>query len=79
MCLFFIYSVRIIFFTQITKFVHLFVILFLLVNFHESSDSDVQESVNCLPYFVHLPNLIEIEFGSSFNKYRWKHVQFILQ
>ncbi|CAF4509431.1 unnamed protein product [Rotaria sp. Silwood2] len=49
-----------------------------IVNFHQISDDDVQEDVIYLSNFVHLPTIHQIEFGSSFNKYRWKHAQFVL-
>ncbi|CAF1368986.1 unnamed protein product [Rotaria magnacalcarata] len=50
-----------------------------IVNFHQISDDDAQETVAYLSNLVHLPMITRIEFGSSFNTYRWKHVQFILQ
>ncbi|CAF4383235.1 unnamed protein product [Rotaria sp. Silwood2] len=50
-----------------------------IVNFHQISDDDVQEDVIYLSNFVHLPTIHQIEFGSSFNKYRWKHAQFVLE
>ncbi|CAF2827492.1 unnamed protein product [Rotaria sp. Silwood2] len=50
-----------------------------MVNFHQISDDDVQEDVIYLSNFVHLSTINQIEFGSSFNKYHWKHAQFILQ
>ncbi|CAF1264568.1 unnamed protein product [Adineta steineri] len=50
-----------------------------IVNFHETSDDDAEEIVNYLSNWIYLSNLIKIEFGSSFNIYRWKYVQFILQ
>ncbi|CAM4834642.1 unnamed protein product, partial [Rotaria magnacalcarata] len=50
-----------------------------IVNFHQISDDDAQETVAYLSNLVHLPMITRIEFGPSFNTYRWKHVQFILQ
>ncbi|CAF4341357.1 unnamed protein product [Rotaria socialis] len=43
------------------------------------TDDDAQENINILSQFVHLPSVIQIEFGSTFNMYRWKDIQFILK
>jgi hypothetical protein len=61
-------------------FVRIIFNFILLVNFRATNDNDdARESVNCLSQFVHLPNITAIEFGSTLNMYRWKHIQFILQ
>ncbi|CAF4393028.1 unnamed protein product, partial [Adineta steineri] len=49
-----------------------------IVNFHETRDDDAEEIVNYLSNWLYLAKLIKIEYGSSFNIYRWKYVQFIL-
>jgi hypothetical protein len=66
-------------FIQITEFIRIIFNIILLVNFHQISDDDAQETVTCLSNLVYLPNITDIEFGSSFNTYRWKHVQYILK
>ncbi|CAF0975909.1 unnamed protein product, partial [Rotaria sordida] len=66
-------------FIQITEFVRIIFNIILLLNFHQISDDDAQEDIIYLSNFVHLPTIVQIEFGSSFNTYRWKHAQLILQ
>ncbi|CAF4262287.1 unnamed protein product, partial [Rotaria sordida] len=44
--------------------------IILLLNFHQISDDDAQEDIIYLSNFVHLPTIVQIEFGSSFNTYR---------
>ncbi|CAF4299213.1 unnamed protein product, partial [Rotaria sordida] len=44
--------------------------LLAIVNFHQISDDDAQEDIIYLSNFVHLPTIVQIEFGSSFNTYR---------
>ncbi|CAF1573938.1 unnamed protein product, partial [Adineta steineri] len=50
-----------------------------IVNFHETSDDDAEEIVTYLSNWIYLSKLVEMKFGSSFDIYRWKYVQFILQ
>ncbi len=68
------------FFLPMAAFVRIIFNFILLVNFRATNDDDdARESVTCLSQFVHLPNITAIEFGSTLNMYRWKHIQFILQ
>jgi hypothetical protein len=53
--------------------------LILLVNFIETNDNDAEQTIADLSYFIHLPNVTHIEFGSIFNKFQWKDIQLILQ
>jgi hypothetical protein len=43
------------------------------------TNADANQYVTYLSQFVYLPNVIQIEFGLSFNKSHWKKIQFILQ
>ncbi|CAF5036097.1 unnamed protein product [Rotaria sp. Silwood1] len=51
------------------------------VIFRQTTDDDdnAQQNVTYLSYFVHLPNITELEFGSEFCIYQCKSIQFILQ
>ncbi|CAF5104099.1 unnamed protein product, partial [Rotaria sp. Silwood1] len=42
-------------------------------------DANAQQNVTYLSYFVHIPNITELEFASEFCIYQCKSIQFILQ
>ncbi len=52
----------------------------LLVNSHQTNDNhDIQQSVTYLSHFIHLPNVILIEFQSKSDLPQWEYIQFILE
>ena len=52
-----------------------------LVNFRQTNDNDddTEESITYLSHFVHLPNIIELEFVSTTDISQWKDIHFILK
>ncbi|CAF4918817.1 unnamed protein product [Rotaria sp. Silwood1] len=55
--------------------------IFHFVIFRQTTDDDAnaQQNVTYLSYFVHIPNITELEFASEFCIYQCKSIQFILQ
>jgi hypothetical protein len=54
--------------------------IYFLVSVNETNDNDdPQKSVTCLSQFVYLPNVIRVEFGSTFDISRWREIELILQ
>jgi hypothetical protein len=49
-----------------------------LVDFRQTNN-DANQYATYLSQFVYLPNVGQIEFGSTFDKSHWKEVQFLLQ
>jgi len=56
--------------------------IFVSVSINETNDDDnddPQKIVTCLSQFVYLPNVIGVEFGSTFDISRWREIELILQ
>ncbi len=62
--------------------IYLLFTIFVSVSVNEIDDDDhddPQKSVTCLAQFVYLPNVLHVEFGSTFDVSRWREIQLILQ
>ena len=56
--------------------------MFVLVSVNEIDDDNNDDPQKCLTYlsqFVYLPNVLRVEFGSTFDISHWKKIQLILQ
>ncbi len=62
--------------------IYLLFSIFVSVSANQTNDDnndDSQKSVTCLSQFVYLPNVIRVEFGSTFDVSHWRDIQLILQ
>ena len=75
-----VYSDKILFYSCGNQFDLFTFTIFISVSANEIDDNDdPQRSVACLAQFVYLPNVLRVEFGSTFDISRWKEVELILQ
>ncbi len=58
--------------------IYFLLIIFVSVSVNEMDD-DPQKCVTYLSQFVYLPNVLRVEFGSTFDISRWREIQLILQ
>jgi len=62
--------------------IYLLFSIFVSVSANQTNDDnndDSQKSFTCLSQFVYLPNVIRVEFGSTFDVSHWRDIQLILQ
>jgi hypothetical protein len=51
----------------------------IFVSVSVNDNDDPQKSVTYLSQFVYLPNVLRVEFGSTFDISHWREIQHILQ